>query len=66
MSEKTEKKLKFTHLSLKAPTNDGERYYSVESGALIGRYQQGFVVEKDGILRWIPDANLADALVQFE
>ena len=67
MSEtKTEKKLKFTHLSLKSPTLDGERHYSVESGATIGRYQGGFVVEKDGVLRWIPDGNLADSLVQFE
>lgn len=66
MSEKTEKKLKFTSLALKAPTTEGERNYSVDAGATIARYQQGFVIEKDGAFRWQPDSNVADAIVQFE
>ncbi len=65
-NEKTDKKLKFTSLALKAPTTEGERTYSVEAGATIARYQQGFVIEKDGVFRWQPDSNIADALVQFE
>lgn len=45
-------------ISLRTSLPSGESYYSDEAGATIKRHDGGFVIVKDGVRAWTPDANV--------
>lgn len=55
--------MKYTSLSLRSALPSGETHYSSENGALITRYDHGFIVTKDGVVYWTPDTNVTATLV---